>query len=79
MIEFDEIDELVRVDGPKLVDDEVRYVYVPKVTNNKAGIARFSDNYFTISSDGIVNLNKDIIDKLNAISDMILVGEELYV
>lgn len=56
MPEYNIIETPIIPEMPKLVSDEVRYIYVPKVTPDKAGIASFNNDYFKISN-GQVNLN----------------------
>ena len=54
---------------PKIISQERIYVYVPKATQNRAGIASYDTDYFRVSNEGQVTIKPNtfaLLDNLNS-------------
>ena len=56
--EYDEI----TAEMPDVVSDEVEMVYVPKASNNTAGIAKFDKSNFNVDDSANVSIKDDYVD-----------------
>ena len=56
--EYDNID----VETPDVVSDEVLHVYIPKASNNIAGIAKFDKSNFNVDDSANVSIKDDYVD-----------------
>lgn len=50
---------------PKIISQERIYVYVPKATQNKAGIASYDPNYFRVNNESQVTLKPNTLTLLD--------------
>ena len=50
---------------PKIISQERIYVYVPKATDNKAGIASYDTDYFRVNNESQVTIKPNTFALLN--------------
>lgn len=60
MAEINDLEDIVVPETPKLLDNEVNTIYVPIVTKERPGIAKFSSEHFNVI-DGEVQINEDYL------------------
>lgn len=59
----------VEAEVPKVLSEERIYVYVPKATNDQAGIATYNQTYFNVDSNGNVSIKPHVFALLNKFNE----------
>ena len=69
MAEYNQIEVPVIPETPKIVSDEVRFIYVPLASYGRPGIAKFDEKYFKIGKDGEVSVDVNALHDFPFSSD----------
>lgn len=69
-------EQVVVPETPKVVPDEVRFIYVAPATNDKPGAASFEKEHFNVDNNGKVSISDEHNDKIK--NDTLKESNQLY-
>lgn len=75
MAEYNEIEDIVVPDSPKVLSGEQNHIYVPIATYDQNGIARFDSRYFEVIDGKVMMRMSMFTDKANLVNGTVPVYE----